>query len=441
MQPGDVITATLSGLSLEGAGLATLEGRTFSIPGAFPGERVEARVEYLSKQHPRGGAKLLRVRQAHPARVSSPCPDDVSNGGRCTGCALGTLGLSGQHEVKKTLLRESFGIEVESIDAGAGFGYRCSSKRIAFRHGPRVALGSYVRGTHHAADMRHCRVDHPRIAEAARAIADAATDLGIPPFDERTSQGLLRAVWLKTDGRQVLATLVVRNDDPRFAELVKRVSSVDAFALAIARPDSNDLRGEDVRMLRGRPELASELAGEPLKVGPLGFLQPNPEIAARAYRDLVSGPNGERAKGALALDLYAGAGVTTRLLRRSFAEVVPCESYPESARALGIPPRTAESFLRDFLGRKPGRRPDLVIANPPRAGLGEKVCALLRELAPPALALMSCHPATLARDLAMLTEGGLYRVVSTRAFDTLPQTPHIELVVRLELAAAQSATP
>lgn len=435
MLPGDSITADVTGLSLEGDGLATVGKRTVTIAGAFPGEHVEARIEHVSRQHPRAGAKLLKVLTKSPARSGSPCPDDVTNGGRCTGCALGAMSIEGQHAEKRALLQASFGLAVADIEAGEPWGYRHSSKRIAFGHGPRVGLGSYVRASHHAADMRHCRVDHPRIVEAARAIADAATALHIEPWDERTGEGILRAVWLKTDGTRVLATLVTKTDDPRYAALADEVRTVDAVAIAIAREGSNDLRGLHVRMLRGERELASDVGGEQFRVGPLGFLQPNPVIAARAYGELVAAPDGSARSGALALDLYAGAGVTTRLLRRHFAEVIPCESYPESANALGVAPSTAEAFLRAHLAHVPLRRPELVVANPPRAGLGAPVCALLRQLEAPAIAIMSCHPASLARDLAALTEGGLYRLDTTRAFDTLPQTPHVEIVVRLSLAA------
>ncbi len=441
MRPSDLLTVRIEGLSLEGDGLVTIEGRTLSVPRAFVGEQVEVRVEHVSRQKPTAVGRLLRVLEPHAGRRTSPCPDDVTNGGRCTGCPLGTLDVEAQRASKRAMLSERYGLDVADVVGGEALGYRASSKRVAFSHYPRLALGSYVRGTHRAADMRHCRVDHPRIAEAARAIADRATELGITPFDERDGEGMLRSVWLKTDGTRVLATLVVARDDRRFVELARSVREVDAFALALAREGSNDLRGVDARPLAGKCDLTSEIAGEPQSVGPLGFLQPNPTVAARAYVDLVSGEAGSPLTGTLALDLYAGAGVTTRLLRRSFGEVIPCESHPESARALGIEPSTAESFLAEFLARAPRRRPELVVANPPRGGLGDAVCDALRALAPDHLAIMSCHPGTLARDLARLEHEGLYRRSSLAAYDTLPQTPHVELVVRLERTMPQSETP
>ncbi len=120
--------------------------------------------------------------------------------------------------------------------------------------------------------------------------------------------------------------------------------------------------------------------------------------------------------------------MTTRLLAERFDEVEPCESYPESAAALGVAPMRVEEFLRGREGV-----PDLVLANPPRRGLGAAVVDALVALGTPRLHLMSCGPVGLRRDLDQLTAGG-YALRSLTAFDTLPQTPHVELVARLTRA-------
>jgi 23S rRNA (uracil1939-C5)-methyltransferase len=176
-----------------------------------------------------------------------------------------------------------------------------------------------------------------------------------------------------------------------------------------------------------------------LELGPLGFLQPNPVVAAIAYRDLINSPEPSEpsgfGRGDLAFDLYAGAGVTTRLLRERFEQVIPCESYPESATRLGVEPQTVEDFTRAWLDA--GRpTPALIVANPPRAGLGESVCAALRELAAPRVHLMSCSPQTLAADLERLAPD--YELVALRGYDTLPHTAHLELVAWLSRRPAQS---
>jgi 23S rRNA (uracil1939-C5)-methyltransferase len=186
------------------------------------------------------------------------------------------------------------------------------------------------------------------------------------------------------------------------------------------------MRGTAALPVKGRSELTLRVAGVPVAVGPLGFLQPNPEVAGECYRALV-----HDATGALAFDLYAGAGITTALLRERFGNVVPVEAYPESAATLGVPPVSVERFLSEYEGDVP----DMVVANPPRKGLRTEVCGALRRLGARELRIMSCGPKGLRRDLDQLSAndgpGARYQLVRLEGFDTLPNTPHIELVAVL----------
>jgi len=429
MRPGEHLEVEITSLSLEGEGLGTYEDREMRVHGAFPGERVRVRVEHVSKQHPRADARRLEVLTPTTHKRPSPCPDDVTNGGRCTGCALSTIDVEAQQTAKSAMLVERFGLDAVLSSTGPEWGYRASSKRIAFRHGPRLGLGSYVRDTHRAASMRHCRVEHPRIAAVARQIEDLATELAIPPYDERTKTGTLRAVWLRTDGEHVLVTLVVVREDPTLFALSARLEGVSGVVRAIARAEGNDLRGASLTVLRGHDSLRIRMNEETTNVSALSFFQPNPDVAAQAYDELVRASEGLENAG-LALDLYAGAGITTKMLAKRFAEVVPVESFPEAARALGIEPSgVAETLAKRLEANAP--KPVFVVANPPRAGLGDAVCRSLIALAPERIAIMSCHPGSLSRDLALLEAGG-YTRTSVRWFDTLPNTPHVEVVVRLD---------
>lgn len=325
------------------------------------------------------------------------------------------------------MLEADHGLAVSEVcGVESALGYRFSSKRVARTHGGRLHLGSYRRGSHQLADMDGCLVDHPDIAAAARAIAVAATRLGIVAWDERRRAGDLRYVWLKTDGRgAVLATLITGGQETRVRELAEALPELAGVAWSVQEDAGNAIRGADLAVLRGVSSLAVELAGIQVECGPLGFLQPNPRVAELAYADLCALP-----VPSLVFDLYAGAGVTTELLRRTGARVLACEAYPESAERLGAPPETAEAFLARALAE--GLVPGLVVANPPRAGLGPEVCAALVTLASRGLSevrIMSCGPAGLRADLERLSPG--FDLVGLRAYDTLPHTPHVELVATL----------
>ena len=229
-----------------------------------------------------------------------------------------------------------------------------------------------------------------------------ASALGIEPFDDVTGQGSLRYVWFKTNGEDVLVTLVGRVHDDASIRALALVLDVAGVALAENTETGNALRGTRITPLVGAKSITVAEGGVGAEVGPLGFLQPNPGIAARAYASLVRDAEGAPMRGALALDLYAGLGLTTTMLGATFTRVVPCESYAESAEALGIAPSTVEVFLD---GVRSGDASALaeasfVVANPPRGGFGDVVVSALTALAFPALSIMSCSPASLARDLA-----------------------------------------
>lgn len=438
VRSGDSLQIHVESLGPEGEGLATHEDRTIHVPGAFPGEQVAVRVTHVARHHPRAHAQLRALLEPHPERRASPCVHHRVPDGKsvlaCTGCPLLSLPVTAQRALKQTLLARSFDLHVDRVVAAPEeFGYRWSSKRVVGGEVGALVLGSYMQGSHTLAPMHACRVDHPEIVLAAEELRRFADALKIEPFDERSGGGDLRYAWFKTDGQALLLTLVTASADSRAAtELPAHLRRPAGIAWSVQPGRGNNMRGAAPQLLRGAAALDFTLADAPLTVGPLGFLQPNPPVAALAYQDLVAGPTGAAPAGALALDLYAGAGVTTHLLRRSFAEVRACEAYPESAAQLGLPPETAEDFLERQ--RASGARPDLVIANPPREGLGPRVCASLLQLAPQRLHIMSCGPAGLRRDLAALAED--YQLLGLRAYDTLPQTPHLEIVAWLERRAS-----
>ncbi|HGG56516.1 MAG TPA: class I SAM-dependent RNA methyltransferase [Nannocystis exedens] len=433
---GQSIEVTIESLSSAGEGIAYRDGRPIIVSGAFIGERLRVVIDHVGKRQ--SFATLAFPVDPHADRRIPPCARHPGRGGECSGCAWQGLRESAQRQHKRRLLAAVYGLEVDAMRSlpGADLGYRWSSKRVVGGRPGALVLGSYVRGSHGLADMSGCLVEHATIRAAADELVAIADELEIEPYrpgvfsfssSSSSSSGDLRYVWFKTDGERVLLTLITGGRQSRAATLLgERLRLPSGVAWSVQDDPGNAIRGHDAVMLRGRGSLSLTIAGRQVEVGPLGFLQPNPAVAALAYRDLICDHEGLAGAGELALDLYAGAGVTTSQLRRAYTRVIPVESYPESAQALGTRPQSVAEFLAEYRGVTP----DLVVANPPRSGLGNQVCRRLCELGAARLQLMSCSPRSLARDLAAL-EGSGYERVALRAYDTLPQTPHVELVVWL----------
>ena len=433
MKTGEIITVMAQTLSRHGEGVAHHGEIEVHVAGLLPGETGDVELDYVSRQRPRAHGIARTRRNTHPGRRPAPCPHQ----GRCNGCPLMQMTLKAQHQLKREELEREFGLSIDrlvAVDEGE-FRYRWSSKRVVTGEPGELVLGSYMRGTHKIADMSGCLVDHPDIVACAQELVAVANEAEIAPYDEQHEIGDLRYAWFKTDGKgQVLLTLITA--EPRANAVLEMSESLEVpagIAWGVNSSRGNDIRGATVRPWRGRQILELDFADVRFHVGPLGFLQPNPAAAARGYHDLVRVPAGGHVHGHIALDLYAGAGVTTELLRRRFSRVFPCESYPESAQQLGIEAELVEEFLaRLLVPNHPGHRPDLVVANPPRGGMGPTVCDQLNALRAPRLHIMSCNPRSLREDLDRLTDAhGSYRLIATRAYDTLPQTAHIEIVAWL----------
>lgn len=424
MKGGDHLELEATHIDLDGQGIARAEDREVRVPGLFGGERGLVRIEHVSRGGPVAHGRLLELRIGERAPI--PCTQHEAREGKCSGCPLMPLSGEAQRLQKKEMLA-SLGLHVDRvIGDGRELGYRVSSKRVAFGGPGRLVLGSFSRGSHVPADMHGCVVEHPALSAAASGIVRVAQRLRIPAFDERRGDGLLRSVWLRLVApdvtsrvghtSQVVVTLVATSEpSPDFVRGIAELAGVRVVAWSKHEGVGNDLRGEAPILLHGSSD----------DHGLLGFLQPNAPLADRMYETLLADEHDVPLEGAHAFDLFAGSGATTRRLRERFAKVDACESYPESAAALGVAPERVEDFLA-----RTNVAPDLVIANPPRKGLGDRVVDQLLAFAPPRVQIMACGPKGLAHDLERLTAGG-YRLTQLLAFDTLPQTPHVELVAKL----------
>lgn len=430
MRRGDLVSITPSSLNLSGEGEQNTDGVLVSTPNLFVGEQAEVRIEHVSKGAPRGYGRVEELKKSSPHRREVPCrqhPAHASAKGRCSGCALMPLAIPGQHEQKLSML-QGLGLSISEVIANkVEFGYRHSVKRVAYG-GRHLRFGSYVRGSHDVADMEDCMVDHPRIVEALDEIVRRSNEIGLGAYGKHFQSGV-RYALLKTDGVDVTANLVVGEKSDALILLAKSLTLPRGVTFSLYDSQTNSMRAGEAQLLNGTDDLTLQFGEVQVAATTMGFTQPNPVLANTMYTHLLSDKDGEQLSGAHAFDLYAGSGLLTHKLRSSFARVDPCESHPASASALGVSPQPVGEFLSAALLAQ--LKPDLIVANPPRKGLRDEVCKSLLQLRPARIHIMSCGPKGLAQDLERLTEH--YDIESLVAFDTLPQTPHVEVIAKLRL--------
>jgi 23S rRNA (uracil1939-C5)-methyltransferase len=383
--PGEEIL-TIEKLVYGGDGLARPDGKVILTPFVLPGERVRAAVEREKNDLFRG--RLIEVMEASGQRVVPGCPYFQ----RCGGCQYQHLDYAAQVENKRSILREvlrrvgkiDFDGEVGAI-SGEAWQYR---NRVQL-HIDSGAVGYFEQGTHRLCAITHCPISSPKLNEAISALN--ANLSSVPAFTA--------SVDLFTNETDVQINVPERV--PR--SVYKVLESLGTSG-------------------------AIEYGG--LRVSRNSFFQVNRFLIDRLVDCTLADSQGETA-----LDLYAGAGLFTIELARRFKRVIAVESGRSAFRDLefNVQDRAhaVEATTEEYLARIE-ERPDFILADPPRAGLGKRVIQELVRIRSPRLAIVACDPATLARDLQGLLGAG-YRIGKLTMVDLFPQTFHIETVVQLEI--------
>lgn len=398
-------------------------GRTWFVRGGLPGERVAVEPEREAKRWSRG--VVTQVVRPSPHRVTPPCPLAT----RCGGCSWQHVDPAAQAQLKRdvvadqlrALLPDRDRVELDRPGAPA-LGYR----RRARVHWERAAdgslsLGFYAAGTHEVVDAQHCPVLDPALDHALSRLRAAASVLP----DRGEVHGL-------SDGQQaVLGLPGVRPDDPVLQGL-QAVLDERLVGIAMRGGRRSGAVGRIVLSVDEDPE--REVPG--VRTGPFDFAQAAQGANVRLVRYVA---DQARRADASVLELFCGGGNLTRALARTARRV---RAVDEDREAIGRLERAAKHFgwpvsakraaaaktLSRALSRDEGY--DVVVLDPPRRGLGEAATADLARVAQAKIVYVSCDPATLARDLGVLTKAG-WALRAVRVFDLMPMTPQVETVATL----------
>lgn len=382
-----------------GHGLARKNGKVFFVPKTLPGEQVVAELHREKKSFTQ--TKLVKIVSASPQRAAADCPVFE----RCGGCHYQMLAYTEQVSAKIAILQELLErarIPLEQPIAavvGEPWGYR---NRSQFHiHNGRV--GFVEEGSNKLVPAEACPVSSPKLNEALAGLRRIARDRRFP--------GFLKSIEFFTNESELQVNVLETNRPVAkhfFAWLENEIPG------AISGP------------------IHYEAAGFRWKVSYRSFFQVNRFLIEDLSRLAVAGLS-----GAHAVDLYAGVGLFSLPLARQFAKVTAVESgkvamydLKANAESLGVDnirivQANVEQWLHDL-----ETPPDVILADPPRSGLGVAAAKRLAHLGTPELRLVSCDPATLVRDLAPLCAAG-YRIADLTLIDLFPQTFHIETVTRL----------
>lgn len=386
-----------------GTGLGRREGQVTLVPFVLPGERVKIEVERAKSSLLEARAVEWEVRS--PLRVEPPCAYFT----RCGGCHYQHAPYEFQAAQKVEIVREVLR-RVGKVEAPEEIGLR-TGEPLGYRnrsqfHLRGAKIGYLAAGSHEHVPVDECPISAPAINEALGVLKKSIKDRRWPRFVEQ--------IELFTNGHDTLVNVLETEGGRRVARgffewLGERISGAELGAI-------------DYKTAHGRFRVSHD-----------SFFQVNRFLIDALVEEVVGEMSGESA-----LDLYAGVGLFTLPLAKRFGRVTAVESNSASVHDLqynaaehGVEVEAQRMQSEQYLSGL-GVAPSVIVADPPRSGLGKNVVKHLARVQAPALVLVSCEPATLARDVGALLGAG-YRLTSLTVVDLFPQTFHVEVVARLEL--------
>ncbi|MGD0830299.1 MAG: 23S rRNA (uracil(1939)-C(5))-methyltransferase RlmD [Terracidiphilus sp.] len=415
-----------------GAFLARPQGRTVFVPLTLPGE--QARVRITRSKSGYAAAEPEEILRAAQQRITPACP----HFGACGGCHYQHTDYATQLGFKQVILRETLERGGAAVPAeiavlrGEPWAYR-NRVRLAFDAAGNP--GYRGRRSHAVVPIRECPIAAPLLVKAALAAAKVTRHFA-PAF-----QPTEIALFCNPEETALLATVFSASaPNLRFDEfalaLQAEIPELTGAELAIEGSSERQDQSFQPRSLAlwGASSLTYRAAGFDYRVDHGAFFQVNRWLVDSLVQRVVGGR-----RGSLAWDLFAGVGLFARQLATSFARVVAVESAPSATAALaanlsGTSGDAVNAETLAFLRRQNlSVKPELVVVDPPRTGLGAQTCALLAEVAAAEMVYVSCDPATLARDMRALIASG-YQIESVTLADLFPQTFHLETVVQLRRA-------
>jgi 23S rRNA (uracil-5-)-methyltransferase RumA len=451
LKVGQVIELPIRRLGINGEGVGYYRKQVVFVDGAIPGEEVVAKVTDREKQFAR--AKLVRIKKRSAYRMKPPCPVYTE----CGGCQLQHIDPRLQRRLKRELVEEAFRrytglaeIPIKpTVRMEEPWNYRNKAQLPLKRLGGRVTMGMFSAKSHRLVEMEDCLVQHPLVNETLQEVRKAVEQLGIPIYDGQTHTGVLRHVVARIGFATEELQVVLVTRTPSFAreeelvkEICRRVPRVKSIVLNHNPERTSLVFGEHSRVLWGKEKIAEKLGNLTFLLSARAFFQLNPVQTVKLYDEVrkaacLTGTE-------TVVDAYCGTGTIGLWLARDARRVIGMDTVPEAiadaqenARVNGVENAEfhvgeAEKLLPRWMAE--GLKPDVVVVDPPRTGLGRELVDALIHMRVPRLVYVSCNPSTLAKDCAHLIQGG-YELKRVVPLDMFPQTAHVETVCELVRSA------
>lgn len=446
IQQGDLVEVEIEDVSSEGKGIARIEQQVVFIPNTVTGDRISSRIVRVKKNY--GEGKLEQLKHSSPHRIRPRCI--VAD--KCGGCQWQHINYPYQLQIKQKQVQETLtriggfkDLPLEEIISGDDLAYRNKvSYPLARANTGQIKAGYYRQGSHQIVNINQCPIQDKRLNPLLAEIKQDLQQLPIAIYEEKNHQGGLRHLCFRIGQNtgEILLTLVSAqlsddNLEKQAQTWMKRYPCLVGVTLNYNPQKTNVIFGQKTELLAGRPYLVEKFSGLSYHLRAETFFQVNTTVAEKLLTTVLN--QLPLTGNETILDLYCGVGTFTLPFAQKVKKAIGVESYhlsilqaQKNAEINQIDnvefiSQTTETFLPTL-----EIKPDIVILDPPRKGCQEEVIQALKQIKPNYIVYISCHPATLARDLQLLCQEEDYHIQLVQPADFFPQTPHVETVVILQ---------
>ena len=438
----------------DGAGVAKIDGFPIFVPNGLPGEKAKVKVVKVKKGY--GFGRLIELYEKSEDRMDAACPIYK----QCGGCQLQHIRYEGQlkakHKHVKEVLARIGKIEHATVHPVLGMNdpWRYRNKAqvpVGEREGGLVA-GFYKERSHDIIDMDACLIQQEMNDIVVQTVKQICEQYNIPAYNEQTHKGVLRHIMARYGAttKEVMVVLITRTEElphkKKIVEaIVQRVPNVKSIVQNINPKRTNVIMGEHTRVLWGSEYMYDYIGDIRFAISARSFYQVNPEQTKVLYEKALE--YAELTGKETVIDAYCGIGTISLFLAKNAKKVYGVEIVPE---AIADAKRNAElngmTNVEFAVGEaeviipkwyEQGVRADCIVVDPPRKGCDESLLQTMITMKPKRIVYVSCNPATLARDLRILEDGG-YKTIEVQPVDMFPHTMHVECVAKLELGCVHS---
>ena len=440
------IELEITGITTEGSGVGHYEGVAVFVANTAVGDVIDCHIIKTKKNYAVG--KIHSIIKASPCRIAPDC--EVFS--KCGGCAFRHMDYKAECELKRQRVKDAFArighIEIEPepiLKSGSTNRYRNKAQYPVRLEKDCISIGFFAPNSHRVIDCRDCLLQPKEFGRILTVFEKWIRKYHITVYNEETHKGLLRHIYIRkafATGQIMVCAVINGHNLPKSDDLIvsllKECDGIASIAVNENTNDSNVILGKNTKILWGSDHIEDVLCGVRVRISPLSFYQVNRGQAEALYRKAAEYADVRDTD--ILLDLYCGAGTIGLSMAKQVKQLIGVEIIPEAiedakrnAGLNGID--NAEFICGDApeaakILKERGIHPDVIIVDPPRKGCAAELLETIRQMNPDRLVYVSCDPATLARDCAILQEKG-YKVRKVTPVDMFPRTSHVETVVLL----------